>query len=146
MADNTPKCLVEGWDELVDRVEQMGVNIKDIIDEAFAEETPHMKATMRSRTPRAADTTKDGKPYVNPQGHARDNVIVKSPRTSKFGTRYIVTTFSGDRSYLYIIDKGSSKQPAHPWIDLARENFETYVTPKVREKIADKMQKIIDGE
>lgn len=57
---------------------------------------------------------------ANPQGRARDNVMISGLKNSKHGTKYRLISFRGDRSYLYMIDKGTSKIPAHPWLDKAK--------------------------
>ncbi|MBO5408883.1 MAG: hypothetical protein J6A61_05770 [Clostridia bacterium] len=57
---------------------------------------------------------------ANPQGRAKDNVTVSGLKTSKHGTKYRLISFRGDRSYLYMIDQGTSKLPPHPWLDKAR--------------------------
>lgn len=77
---------------------------------------------------------------VNPQGRAKDNVSVSGIKTSKHGTKYRLISFRGDRSYLYIIDKGTSQIPPKPWLDKAQVESRQAAVATMTEQLKREIQ------
>lgn len=129
------------FSELIQQIEQLGMSENEIAEEVLDEAEPEAIETFRANMPPSSDKEKE---------HARDNVIASRSKTSKNGSRYRVVGAanrggSGGMNwdmfrYLFFVENGTSKAPAHPFIKKA----EAAIAAKVQPKMVLKLQSIIE--
>ena len=121
------------FDALIQQVESLEEDAdeiaKRVIDAGVQAALPKFVANV---------PTGDG---ANSQGRAKDNVTVSGLKTSKHGTKYKLVSFRGDRSYLYMIDKGTSKIPPHPWLDKAQAESRQAAVDAMSEQLKQEIKR-----
>lgn len=124
----------EEFTELIKQFEELGADM-DMVAEAVlnAGEGP------------AKEAYKNNIPYDsqerNPQGHAKDNITVTKTKTSKYGTKYRVISFKGNREYLYMLDAGTSKMAAKPWREKAYRAAQAAARPAMAQELINQIEK-----
>ena len=120
------------FDTLIKQVESLEEDTEDIakrvIDAGVQAALPKFTANV---------PVGDG---VNPQGRAKDNISVSGIKASKHGTKYKLISFRGDRSYLYMIDKGTSTIPPKPWLDKAQAEARQAAVVAMTEQLKKEIQ------
>lgn len=123
------------FESLVKQVESLGEATNDIAKNV-------LYAGVQAALPKFTSNVPVGD-GVNPQGRAIHNISVSGIKQSKHGTKYRLISFRGDRSYLYIIDQGTSKIPPHPWLEKAqaesRQAAVTAMTEQLKKEIHNRV-------
>lgn len=131
------------FNELVRQVEQLGLSEEEIANELLDEVESDAIEIFRANMPPNSD--KEGE-------HARDNVIASRTKLShKYGTRYRIVgaakrggNAAGGMNwepfrYLFYVENGTSRAPAHPFV----KKTEAAIAAKVQPKMVLKLQSII---
>lgn len=122
------------FNQLVKQIENLGANMNAVAEAVLDAGTAPAKKAFKQNVP--YDDKRD-----NPQGHARDNITVSKTKTSKYGTKYRLITFKGDRSYLYMLDAGTSKMPAKPWREKANRAAQAAARPAMERELISQLEK-----
>jgi len=121
------------FDDLIKQFESLGGDAedigKDIINSAV-----DVGATVYAQNVPLGD--KD-----NLQGHAKDNIKKTTIKKGKNGWTYKLISFKGDRSYLYMIENGSSRYLPKPWIDKAKFAVRNATAPIMRDTLIKEIKK-----
>jgi HK97 gp10 family phage protein len=125
---------LDEFDELIKQIELLGANTDAVAEAVLDAGVAPAKEAFRNNVP--YDTERD-----NPQGHARDNIKVSKTKTSKYGTKYRVISFKGDRSYLYMVDAGTSQMPAKPWREKANRAAQAAARPAMAKELVNQLEK-----
>lgn len=121
------------FDELIKQIEGLGANMDEVAEAVLdAGEGPAKEAFM-AHVPKGDRN--------NPQGRARDNIKTTETKTSKYGTKYRLITFKGDRAYLYMMDYGTSKMAAKPWREKANRAAQAAARPKMEAELINQLEK-----
>lgn len=123
-----------GFDDLAKKIEELGMHIDIVAKDVLTAGGKGSVNAFKSCVPVSKRS--------NEQGHARDNVKLTRVKKNKNGRHQIQHTFKGDRSYLYMIDKGSRYMVAHPWRANANNAVNRVAYPIMRAKL----EEIIDRE
>jgi len=121
------------FDELIKQIEGLGANMDEVAEAVLDAGEGPAKESFRDNVPLG------DKP--NPQGHARDNITVSKTKKSKYGTKYRLITFKGDRAYLYMVDVGTSKMAAKPWREKANRAAQAAARPKMEAELINQLEK-----
>lgn len=124
------------FSELISQLELVSKDVEEIVELGLENATKKGIEVFKKYIPLSD--------LDNPQGHARDNVIALSPFVSKKGIAYKKITFNGDRSYLYILDYGSSTLAPMPWRKRAYRAVRTATAPIVRATIINELNRRLE--
>lgn len=116
------------FDVLINNFDIIKEEVKEIIEYAFEEAGGPGVAEFKKHIPRSE--------LDNPQGHAIDNIYLAGTYIGRSGIAYKKITFKGDRSYLYILDAGTSTTFPKPWRKKAYKAVRQVTDPIIANAIA----------
>ncbi len=130
---------IEGMDELVSKLEQMGMEGDRAVDTALAEGAIISRKAMRKKVYAVLKKR---------TGNLGENINIGDIRDGKKGKSIVVGVGKGDISVAYygkFSEYGTSKEPAKPWQRPAFEESRDEVANKMMEVFGDAVEKYFKG-
>lgn len=135
----------DGFSQLVQKVEILGVTMDEVADKVLDEVAPL-----------AVETFKAYVPYDSKEKdsiHARDNVRASKTRSGYHGRYKLVGVFNGSGvkldwsvgQYLFYVENGTSKMPAKPFMKAAENAVRSVVEPMMKAELEKEVQKRLGG-
>lgn len=129
---------VEGADEIIDVLKQIGLAANDILDEAAEAGGKIALADAKRRAPVSVAGRLYGK-YAHPPGNLRDNIELKKPKSAASGKlkRRASVTIGPNKDAFYgkFVELGTKKLKAKPFLRPAIDENKAAIAKAVNETI-----------